>query len=120
MDHSVIDNAVILATGRIFHRPGEPAPSSPLTSVGGLSLFQRTLFTLQRGGISRLVVLAGDETETLKGQIQGDMRVKADVRWLPVTFVSWEGDGAGLQVRDDNGKLWFCGRNHYRLPEVAL
>jgi len=84
MDHSVIDNAVILATGRIFNRPGEPAPSSPLTSVGGLSLFQRTLFTLQRGGISRLVVLAGDETETLKGQIHGDTRVKADVRWLPV------------------------------------
>jgi len=84
MEQSPIDNAVILAAGRIFNQPGEPAPSSPLTSVGGLSLFQRTLFTLQRGGISRLVVLAGDEMETLKGQIQGDTRVTADVRWLPI------------------------------------
>src|SRR6266498_4108863 len=97
MDHPAIDNAVILAAGRIFNRPGEPAPSGPLTSVGGLSLFQRTLFTLQRGGISRLVVLAGDETETLKDQIQGDPRVKADVRWLPIREFSpddprtWEG-----------------------------
>lgn len=97
MEHPVIDNAVILAAGRIFNRPGEPAPSSPLTSVGGLSLFQRTLFTLQRGGIARLIVLAGDETETLKEQIQGDTRVKADVRWLPIREFSpddprtWEG-----------------------------
>jgi phosphatidylglycerophosphate synthase len=97
MDHPAIDNAVILAAGRVFNRPGEPAPSSPLTSVGGLSLFQRTLFTLQRGGISRLVVLAGDETEALKDQIQGDTRVKADVRWLPTREFSpddprtWEG-----------------------------
>lgn len=79
-----IDGALILATGRIFHRPGEPSPSDPLTDVGGLSLFQRTLLTLQRGGVSRFIVLAGEETEALKQQLHGDARVTSVVRWLPV------------------------------------
>lgn len=84
MDIPPIDSALILATTRIFHRPGEPVPASSLTVVGGLSLFQRTVLTLQRGGISRFVVLAGDETDALKRQLRGDDRVKAEVRWLPV------------------------------------
>jgi phosphatidylglycerophosphate synthase len=84
MDRSPIEGALILATTRIFNRPAGPAPAHPLTDVGGLSLFQRTVLTLQRGGISRMIVLAGEETEALKRQIRGDARVKADVRWLPV------------------------------------
>jgi phosphatidylglycerophosphate synthase len=55
-----------------------------LTDVGGLSLFQRTILTLQRGGISRFIVLAGEEAEALRRQLHGDARIKAGVRWLPV------------------------------------
>jgi len=84
MDRAPIDSALILTTSRIFNRPGEPSPASPLTVVGGLSLFQRTILTLQRGGISRFIVLAGDETEDLRRQLQADERVRAEVRWLPV------------------------------------
>ena len=84
MEHSPIESAVILAASRVFNRPGEPSPARSLTDVGGLSLFQRAILTLQRGGISRFVVLAGEETDALKRQLGGDERVKAEVRWLPV------------------------------------
>jgi hypothetical protein len=84
MDSSPIGSALILAGARIFGRPGEPSPASPLTAVSGLSLFQRAFLTLQRGGISRFVVLAGDETEALKRQLRGDARFRFRVRWLPI------------------------------------
>src|SRR5438445_10574912 len=84
MDRAPIDSALILTTTRLFNRPGEPPPASPLTVVGGLSLFQRTLLTLQRGGLSRFIVLAGDEMEDLKRQLQADYRIRAEMRWLPV------------------------------------
>ncbi|HZC67094.1 MAG TPA: hypothetical protein VE201_00610, partial [Nitrospirales bacterium] len=84
MDRAPINSALILTTTRIFNRPGEPSPASPLTVVGGLSLFQRTILTLQRGGISRFIVLAGDETEDLRRQLRTDERIRAEVRWLPV------------------------------------
>src|SRR5439155_2737786 len=84
MDPAAIDRALILSTTRLFNRPGEPPPASPLTVVGGLSLFQRTILTLQRGGISRFIVLAGDEMEDLKRQFQADERIRAEMRWLPV------------------------------------
>src|SRR2546422_11629368 len=84
MDRAPIDSALILTTTRIFNRPGEPSPASPLTMVGGLSLFQRTILTLQRGGISRFIVLAGKETEELRRQLRADERIPADMRWLPV------------------------------------
>jgi len=84
MERVPIDSALVLTTTRIFNRPGEPTPASPLTVVGGLSLFQRTILTLQRGGISRFIVLAGDETEALQRQLRADERIRAEVRWLPV------------------------------------
>src|SRR6059036_1099538 len=84
MDRAPIDSALILTTTRIFNRPGEPSPASPLTVVGGLSLFRRTILTLQRGGISRFIVLAGNEAEDLRRQLRADERVPADMRWLPV------------------------------------
>src|SRR5438445_12690507 len=84
MDRAPIDSALILTTTRIFNRPGMPSPASPLTVVGGLSLFQRTILTLQRGGISRFIVLAGDETEDLQRQLHADGRIRASVRWHPV------------------------------------
>ena len=84
MDVSPVDSALILAGGRIFKRPGEPSPARPLTEVVGLSLLQRTILTLQRGGISRFVVLMGDEPDGLQHRLRGDARVTAEVRWLPV------------------------------------
>src|SRR5438309_471063 len=84
MDRAPIDSALILTTTRIFNRPGEPSPASPRTMVGGLSLFQRTILTLQRGGISRFIVLAGNETEDLRRQLRSDERMRGEVRWLPV------------------------------------
>src|SRR5207249_6646672 len=84
MDRAPIDSALILTTTRLFNRPGMPSPASPLTVVGGLSLFQRTILTLQRGGITRFIVLAGDETEDLQRQLHADGRIRASVRWLPV------------------------------------
>jgi hypothetical protein len=79
-----MDRALILTTCGIFEPPAESLLASPLTVIGGLSLFQRTIFTLQRGGISRFVVLAGDDTEALREQLQGDPRLTAMVRWLPI------------------------------------
>src|SRR4030095_11591147 len=49
-----------------------------------LSLFQRTFLTLQRAGITHFMILAGDLTQALRDQLQGDRRVMAEVRWLPV------------------------------------
>src|SRR2546422_3094736 len=84
MDRASIDSALILTTTRLFNRPGTPSPASPLTVVGGLSLFQRTILPLQRGGISRFIVLAGHATEDLRRQLHADGRIRAAVRWLPV------------------------------------
>src|SRR5881396_3292228 len=84
MDRVPIDSALILTTTRLFNRPGMPSPARPLTVVGGLSLFQRTILTLQRGGITRFIVLAGDETEDLQRHLHADGRIRASVRWLPV------------------------------------
>src|SRR3989442_10179887 len=84
MDRAPIDSALILTTTRIFNRPGEPSPASPLTVVGGLSLFRRTILTLQRGGISRFIVLAGNETEDLRRQLRSDERTRGGARLLPV------------------------------------
>src|SRR3989449_10867791 len=88
MDRAPINSALLLTTTRIFNRPGEPSPASPRTMVGGLSLFQRTILTLQRGGISRFIVLAGNETEDLRCQLRSDERMRGEVRWLPVLEVS--------------------------------
>lgn len=83
MDRSV-DNALILTTCVVFERPGDIHPASATTVVAGLSLFQRTVFTLQRGGIGRLIVLSGDDTDQLRTHLDGDPRLHADLRWLPV------------------------------------
>ena len=38
----------------------------PLTPIVGISLFQRTVLTLQRAGMRQLIVLSGPEEEHLK------------------------------------------------------
>jgi phosphatidylglycerophosphate synthase len=79
-----MDRALILTTSSIFDRAVESPPAGPLTMVGGLSLFQRTVLTLQRAGISRFMILGGDQIELLEHQLHGDSRLTAEVRWLPV------------------------------------
>lgn len=56
----------------------------PLTPIGGLSLFQRTVLTLQRAGIRQLIVLAGADEELLKHTLARGARVTIPVRWMPV------------------------------------
>jgi len=79
-----MNRALILTTTAVFDRRAEHRLPRPLTIVGGLSLFQRTILTLQRGGITRFMILGGDQTEVLRDQLQGDRRVTAEMRWLPV------------------------------------
>ena len=97
MDASPLDSALVLTTGGIFDPTGAPSSPSPLTVVGGLSLLQRTILTLQRAGITRLVVLGGDKTEAMQRQLQGDRRIQIEVGWLPIREFppsdprTWEG-----------------------------
>ena len=56
----------------------------PLTHIGGVSLFQRTVLTLQRAGIRQLIVLAGVDEELLKHTLARGARVTIPVRWMPV------------------------------------
>src|SRR6266581_1954747 len=93
-----MNRALILTTTAVFDRRSEHRMPSSLTIVGGLSLFQRTILTLQRGGITRFMILGGDQTEMLRDQLQGDRRVTAEVRWLPESefpqrdYSKWEID----------------------------
>ncbi|MDH5586880.1 MAG: CDP-alcohol phosphatidyltransferase family protein [Nitrospirota bacterium] len=82
-----VDTAILLTSSGVFAsgslEPGEALPS-PLMRVGGMTLFQRAVFTLQRGGISQIWVLAGKEEPMLRELLREDSRLQAAVRWLPV------------------------------------
>jgi 1L-myo-inositol 1-phosphate cytidylyltransferase / CDP-L-myo-inositol myo-inositolphosphotransferase len=82
-----VDTAILLTSVGLFDHGdagnGEPVPS-PLTRVGGMTLFQRAVFTLQRGGISQIWVLVGPEEQALRRLLREDSRIQAAVRWLPV------------------------------------
>ena len=78
-----MDRALILTSSGIFEHTEQHGRPSPLTMVAGLSLFQRTILTMQRAGISHLMILAGDQTEALREQFNGDRRLTSEVRWLP-------------------------------------
>ena len=84
MESLTIDRAVVLTSAAIFSPPESRRPGHPLTLVGGLTLLHRTLLTLQRGNIGRLIVVAGEESESLRRQLQQDRRITAEVRWLPI------------------------------------
>jgi phosphatidylglycerophosphate synthase len=56
----------------------------PLTPVVGMSLFQRTVLTLQRAGIRQLIVLSGPEEEQLKQALLRGPHVTIPVRWMPI------------------------------------
>lgn len=84
-----VDTAILLTSSGVFsnqHQIGiaSDALPSPLTRVGGMTLFQRAVFTLQRGGISKIWVLAGSEESALRQTLHQDPRIQAAVRWLPI------------------------------------
>lgn len=84
-----VDTAIVLTSSGLFALTAETRTEawqahSEARYVGGLSPFQRTLLTLQRGGISHIWVLAGREERALRALLQRDHRIHAAVRWLPV------------------------------------
>ncbi len=82
-----VDTAILLTSSGVFASgatdSGQAMPS-PLMRVGGMTLFQRAVLTLQRGGISQIWVLAGKEEPALRELLREDSRLQAAVRWLPV------------------------------------
>ncbi|MCP9454701.1 MAG: CDP-alcohol phosphatidyltransferase family protein [Nitrospira sp.] len=78
---AVLFPSVDLLGDSITVRPGEV---DPLASVVGISLFQRAVLTLQRGGIRQLIVLTGPEEEHLKQALSSGPRVSIPVRWMPI------------------------------------
>ncbi len=88
-------------TGLFADRTGRGLSEvGPLTRVGGVPLFQRTVLTLQRAGIRQLIVLAGAEEEMLKQALVRGPRVAIPVRWMPIREFplndprTWESLGA--------------------------
>lgn len=80
-----LDTAIVVAAIGVFGRAVENADGvGPLTIVGGLPLFMRTVLTLQRAGIRDIVVLAGAEEANLKQLVRDDPRMTVSVRWRPV------------------------------------
>jgi len=77
-----IDTAIVLASSGVFDLVG--AAGGALPRVCGMTLFQRTVFTLQHAGISQILTLVGQEEQSLRSLIDGDHRLHAAIRWLPV------------------------------------
>ena len=75
----------------------------PLTPIVGVSLFQRTVLTLQRAGIRQLIVLSGPEEDQLKQALLKGPRVTVPVRWMPIREFplddprTWESLGAEVR-----------------------
>ena len=83
---SVIDTGILLASSGVFTLgdSSREANVGALTKVSGLTVFQRAVFTLQRAGVSQIWVLVDKEERALREMIQGDARIQAALRWLPV------------------------------------
>ena len=81
-----IDTAIVLASSGVFDLIGgsDDGAVGPLTRVGGLTLFQRTIFTLQQAGIAQILALVGQEEQPLRSLIDGDPRIQTVIRWLPI------------------------------------
>ena len=78
-----LSTAVLFPSIDLFD--GSPRKAvDPLTSIVGMSLFQRTLLTIQRAGIRQFIVLAGAEEEQLKQSLLRGPRVTVPVRWMPI------------------------------------
>ena len=82
----VVDTAILLASSGVFSlgSPRRKSDRGGLSHVGGLTLFQRAVLTLQRAGISQIWILAGEEERHLRSLVHTDNRIQAALRWLPV------------------------------------
>ena len=86
-DVHTLDTAILLPTSSIANDQQSPPLNinhmGPLTPVGGVPLFLRTVLTLQRAGITNLVILSGTEEESLKRLLTQDPRIIGVLRWMP-------------------------------------
>ena len=106
-DVHTLDTAILLPTSSIANdQRSLPLNSNhigPLTPVGGLPLFLRTALTLQRAGVTNLVILAGAEEESLKRLLTQDPRIIGVLRWMstrefpPDDPRTWEALGQDVQ-----------------------
>lgn len=107
-NHS-LDMAILLP-GSLSAPHSRPAPShsvSPSTIVGGVPLFLRTILTLQRATINKIVIMCDAEEESLR-MMAKDARVRIAIHWMPVLAFrvgdpqTWSGlgkdDGAYLVI----------------------
>lgn len=81
-----LSTAILLPSVSLFGEASELYADevSPLTSVVGIGLFQRTVLTLQRAGIRQLMVLVGPEEDQLKQALGKGPRLTIPVRWMPI------------------------------------
>jgi 1L-myo-inositol 1-phosphate cytidylyltransferase / CDP-L-myo-inositol myo-inositolphosphotransferase len=78
-----LSTAVLFPSIDLFD--GSPRKAlGPLTPIVGVTLFQRTLLTLQRAGMRQLIVLSGPEEDQLKQSLLKGPRVTIPVRWMPI------------------------------------
>ncbi|MEP6887436.1 MAG: CDP-alcohol phosphatidyltransferase family protein [Nitrospirales bacterium] len=86
-DVHTLNTAILLPTLSVADDQQPPLPNidhiGPLTPVGGLPLFLRTVLTLQRAGVTNVVILAGAEEESLKRLLTQDPRIVGVLRWMP-------------------------------------
>ena len=82
---NTLDTAILLTSTGLFDTDRTTSlQEGPLTRVAGRTLFERTLFTLQRAGISHVLILVGQEEPTLRHLLKRDTRVHMTIRWLPI------------------------------------
>ncbi|HXF91550.1 MAG TPA: CDP-alcohol phosphatidyltransferase family protein [Nitrospiraceae bacterium] len=81
-----LTTAILLTTTGLFadRRRSLSENIGPLTKVGGLTLFQRAVLTLERAGINQVIVLAGCEEEALRRTLRQGPTVTVPVRWRPI------------------------------------
>ncbi len=80
-----LTTAILLTTGLFTNgRRNLSENIGPLTKVGGLTLFQRAVLTLDRAGINQVIVLAGCEEEALRRTLCQGPTVTVPVRWRPI------------------------------------
>lgn len=80
-----VDTAILLTSTGIFDPRGlKSSTKGALRRVGGLTLFERSLLTLQRAGISHILALVGEEEPELRQLVKQDERIHAVIRWLPI------------------------------------
>ncbi len=99
-----IDTAIVLASSGVFDEGAAGrAAVGPLTRVGGMTMLQRTLCAVQRGGIERARILAGGDEPALRALVRRDRRIRMDLRWFsvgehpPLEGLSWEALTEGIR-----------------------